>query len=159
MTDLKSQKRMASKALKCGVSRVFIEPSRINDAAEAITMHDIRALIKDGIIKTLPKKGASSFRKKKTAAQKKKGRRKGFGSRKGHVAGSKKRKWMSSIRALRKQLKELRDSGKIERSAYRKLYYKSKSGFFRSRSHMMIYIERNDMMKKKESSEKEVANP
>ncbi len=35
--DLKNQKRMAAGILKCGGSRVKINPNRISDVADAIT--------------------------------------------------------------------------------------------------------------------------
>lgn len=146
---LKTQRSIAARVLKCGRSRVWFEPGRINDIAEAITARDVRGLIKDGIIKALPKKGTSGFRKRKIASQKKKGRRRGWGSRKGHHAGEKKKHWMRTIRALRSQLRQLRSENRIEKKTYRTLYLKSKSGFFRSRAHLMTYIERNEMIKKK----------
>ena len=148
MTELKSQKAMAARVLKCGMTRVWISPENIADVEEAITAEDIRALIKDGVISAKPKKGNSNFRRKKIAAQKKKGRRRGRGSRKGNVAGEKKRAWISRIRAIRKLLRELKAGGRIDGKTYRSMYTKSKSGIFRSRSHTMIYLERNGLLRK-----------
>lgn len=149
MTDLKSQRNMASRILKCGKSRIWFEPSRIADIEEAITAEDIRRLVNDDVIKLLPKKGLSSFRKKKAAEQKAKGRRKDKGSRKGslgtRVRG--KKLWIKRIRVLRKMLKELEAEGKIEKNIYRKLYRTAKSGYFRSRVHMMSYIEKSELLK------------
>ncbi|MBI2172683.1 MAG: 50S ribosomal protein L19e [Candidatus Aenigmarchaeota archaeon] len=147
--DLKSQKNMASKVMKCGKSRVWIDPARIADASDAITLADIRKLISDGVIKKLPEKGQGSFRAKKTASQKKKGRRKGRGSRKGSAKTRlpKKKTWMKKIRAIRKLIKHLKSEGKIDNRSYRDVYVKSKSGFFRSKSHVMIYLERNNLLK------------
>ena len=147
---LKTQKRIAARVMKCGQSRVWFDPERVNDIAEAITAADVRRLVKDGVIRAEQKKGVSTFRKKKIMLQKQKGRRRGHGSRKGHVAGEKKQYWMRTIRALRKQLQQLRKEGSIEKKTYRELYMKSKSGLFRSRAHLMTYIERNNLMKKKE---------
>ncbi|MBI2076557.1 MAG: 50S ribosomal protein L19e [Candidatus Aenigmarchaeota archaeon] len=157
MTDLKSQRDMASRILKCGKSRVWFEPSRIADIEEAITAEDIRRLVSDDVIKLLPKKGLSSFRKKKAAGQKSKGRRKNKGSRKGSL-GTRvpaKKLWVKRIRVLRKMLKELVAEGKLEKKTYRKLYRTAKSGYFRSRVHMMSYIEKNDMLKKSEKQKSE----
>lgn len=152
--NLKSQKNVAARILKCGQTRVWFDPSRINDISEAITAADIKKLIKDGVIKAIPKKGNSNYRKKYIAQQKKKGRRKGKGSRKGRLGTRypKKRTWIKKIRPIRKLLKELRDSGQIEKSVYRKLYLESKSGFFRSKSHIMTHLERNDLIKKREKN-------
>ena len=45
-------------------------------------------------------------------------------------------------------LKELKSTGKVDNRTYRDLYTKSKSGYFRSKSHVMIYLERNSLLKK-----------
>ncbi len=147
---LKTQRNVAARLLKCGKSRVWFDPEKIRDIEEAITAQDVRRLVKDGLIQALPKQGLSNARKKKIALQKSKGRRRGPGSRKGHHAGERKKHWMRTIRAIRSQLKQLRNEEKIEKNIYRKLYMKSKSGFFRSRAHLMTYIERNNMLKTKE---------
>lgn len=148
MAGLRSQKAMASRLLKCGLSRVWIDPGRMADVEESITAADIRSLIKDGVIVARPKKGTSSYRRKKIAGQKRKGRRRGRGSRKGNVAGMKKRIWMTRIRAIRKLLRQLKAEEKIDGRTYRIMYVKSKSGIFRSKSHVMIYLERNNLIKK-----------
>jgi large subunit ribosomal protein L19e len=148
MAELRSQKTMASRILKCGITRVWIDPQRIADVEEAITAEDIRGLVRDGVISAKQKKGNSNFRKKKITAQKKKGRRRGRGSRKGNVRGQAKRTWINRIRAIRKLLRELKADKKIDGKTYRMMYIKSKSGIFRSRSHVMIYLERNNLIKK-----------
>jgi len=146
---LKLQRRVASRILKCGASRVWFDPVRVTDVEEAITSRDIRTLIKDGVIKALPKTGISRFRKQKIAQQKRKGRRKGVGSRKGKIGGrfDKKKAWMNRIRSQRKLLKELRDSGRMEKKTFRKIYRVCKSGFFRSRSHLLNYLEKEGLVK------------
>ncbi len=147
--DLKSQKRISSRIMKCGISRVWLDPSRINDISNAITAADIKKLIGEGVIKAERKKGISSLRKKKIMLQKKKGRRKGPGKRKG-AFGSRtpsKRAGMVRIRSIRKSLKELRDIGKVSRAEYRQLYKKASGGFFHSKAHLNIYLERSGMLK------------
>lgn len=141
------KKKVAARILKCGESKVWFDPSRINDISQAITSDDIRKLINDDVIKKMPKHGISSYRKKKLMRQKKKGRRKGIGSRKGSV-DVRKDVWMKRIRTMRKMLKELRDNNKIEKKTYRNLYMISKSGFFRSKNHLMIYLEKNNLLRK-----------
>ncbi|MFH0832666.1 MAG: 50S ribosomal protein L19e [Candidatus Aenigmatarchaeota archaeon] len=142
------QKKIAARILKCGVSRIWFDPSRISDILQAITAADIRKLINDGVIKKKPKTGVSNYRKKIAMKQKKKGRRKGTGTRKGHASGTRKMLWVKRIRVLRKTLKGLHDSNKIDKKTYRKLYMTSKSGFFRSRNHLLTYIEKNNLLKK-----------
>ena len=149
---LKSQKNIASRILKCGTTRVWLDPAREGDISEAITAEDVRSLIKEKIIRVLPKKGLSSFRKKKKALQKSKGRRKGHGSRKGkaNARNSTKKVWIKNIRGMRRKLKDLRDSKAIEIDTYKNVYKKSKGGFFRNKNHMVSYLERNNMLKVKE---------
>ncbi len=154
MTDLRSQKMLSARILKCGVSRVWFDPSRANDIAEAITSDDIRRLVKDGVIAALPKTGNSSYRIKKNNAQKKKGRRKNKGSRKGSLETRQHRKenWMKRIRSIRKLLVEMKMQGMIDGKVYRSMYIKSKSGLFRSKSHVTIYLERNNLLKNSEKN-------
>jgi len=151
------QKVIASKVLKCGKSRVWIDPVRLNDVEDAITTEDVRRLIKDGIIKALPKRGISSFRRAKMVKQKRKGRGKGYGSRKGS-AGARtpsKAQWMKRIRAIRRLLRELRKQDVIEKRTYRNMYMVAKSGFFRSKSHLVTHLERNNLLKKDIAKETE----
>ncbi|KHO48317.1 MAG: 50S ribosomal protein L19, large subunit ribosomal protein L19e [archaeon GW2011_AR5] len=141
---------MAAKIMKCGESRIWLDPTRLADIEEAITSADVRRLIKDGVIARKPKQGLSSFRKNKIAAQKKKGRRRNRGSVKGKKGTRlhKKKTWMKTIRSLRKLMVELKATGKVDNKTYRDLYTKSKSGYFRSKSHIMIYLERNNLLRK-----------
>ncbi len=148
--NISTQRRIAADVLDCGIDRVWIDPENLDKVKFAITKDDIRALIKEGIIVKKQKKGISSGRSKKLKEQKRKGKRKGQGSRKG-AAGArtpKKRKWINTIRPLRHTLKELREDGSIEVSTYRKLYRMAKGGAFRSKNHMKLYIEDHDLLNK-----------
>ena len=143
MTDLKNQRRMAAQLLKCGVNRVWMDPDRINEIEKAVTKSDIRVLINGKAIKAKQKKGISKGRKRFVMRQKKKGRRKGAGSRKGakYARLPKKEKWIKTIRPLRALLRQLRDEEKISRSVYRKYYRKAKGGEFRSRHHLKTHLQ------------------
>ena len=46
MSDLSLQKRLAAEILGVGESRIWIDPNRIEDVADAITREEIRGLIK-----------------------------------------------------------------------------------------------------------------
>ena len=144
---LRNQKRVAARIMKCGVTRVWINPERIKDAQEAITGQDIRRLVNDGIIKKLPKQGLSSYRRNKIRLQKKKGRRQGIGKRKGHAGDRKKRSWIKRIRVLRRTLKELKQKERITNKTYWKMYRTAKSGFFRSKAHLISHLEKNELLK------------
>ena len=91
----------------------------------------------------------NSYRSKKLAEQKKKGKRKGRGSVKGakKARNPKKQEWMTTIRALRKDLKEMRDANEIDATTYRKLYKMAKGGAFRSKSYMKTYARDHDLIK------------
>jgi large subunit ribosomal protein L19e len=136
------QKRLAAKVLKVGVNRVWIDPTKREDVEKAITKWDIRRLIMRGIVKALPEK---------IHKPKEKSRRKGTGRRKGgkYSIVPRKRRWISTIRPLRRLLKELKLSGQIDNQTYKRMRLLSKGGMFRSRSHIMTYLEQHDMIKKK----------
>ena len=140
--DLKNQKRMAAEILKCGVNRVWIDPSRMEEAGNCITRADIRSAIDSGIIKAKPKNGTSYGRIRHAAAQKAKGKRKGPGSRKGtdNARVPSKRRWISTIRPIRAELKQLRDEGKITPSVYRMYYRKAKGGVYKSRRNLRMHM-------------------
>ncbi len=140
--DLTFQKRLAADILKCGISRVYIDPKALSEVEEAITRADVRMLIKRGLIKKLPKKGNSRGRIKKRQAQLRKGLRNGPGSRKGtkYARLSRKERWIKTIRALRDELRKLKKEGKIDRRTYRKYYLYAKAGMFKSRAHLLLHL-------------------
>jgi len=142
MTDLTHQRRMAAEILKCGVNRVWMDPDRCEEIAKAVTRGDIRVLIDGGAIKKKPVKGISRGRKRKMLLQKRKGRRKGPGSRKGGANARlpRKRRWVSTIRAIRTYLKQLRDEGKIDRHTYRIYYRRAKGGVYKSKAHLKTHL-------------------
>jgi large subunit ribosomal protein L19e len=143
MSDVASQKRIVASVLKCGVNRVWFDPSRLSDIENAISREDLRALITDGAIKARQKKGVSRGRARARIAQRSYGHRKGPGKRKGAAGARKPSKtaWVQKIRAIRKVLVELRTAGTIDRHLYRILYRKAAGGQFRSVAHMKAQME------------------
>lgn len=142
MPDLSNQRRMAATLLKCGQGRIWIDPSRQEDLADAVTRKDIRGAIKAGVIRRLPAAGTSRGRARKLAEERRKGRHQGPGSRRGSPASriSKKERWMRRIRAQRSLLAELRGQKKIPAGVYRAFYQKAKGGMFRSRAHLLLNL-------------------
>jgi large subunit ribosomal protein L19e len=138
------QKKLAAQILKVGKSRVWLDPSKEKDIEAAITKVDVRKLIQKGYIKALPEKLHKPKERKK--------KKRGPGSKKGAKGAilPGKRRWIQTVRPLREMLKELRDSGKIDRPTYRMLYRLVKGGTFRSRAHLRIYLEQHDLLKKGE---------
>ena len=144
MSGFTTQRRLAASELNIGESRVWInpDPEVAGLLGDAITREDIRAQIQEGHIKAKPKKGNSRGRIRAKNAKRAYGHCKGPGHRRGAKGARSPRKelWMTKIRALRKRLRELRDTGQIDRHAYRLLYRKSKGGEYRSTAHMNSFI-------------------
>ena len=140
--NLSTQKRLAADVMKTGKNRIYFDPSRLNDIQEALTKDDIRKLVNDRVIQKKPKLGVSKSRFRKSLIQKRKGRRKGEGSREGKSTArlSRKRKWINLVRSQRDLIKELKDKKIINNKVYRGLYRKVKGGYFRSRRHIKLYL-------------------
>ena len=79
--QITNQKKMAAQLLKCGVHRVWINPSYLDQVAQSVQKEDIREAIDNGWIKAKAIQGTSRVRALKRQNQKKKGRRKGQGKR------------------------------------------------------------------------------
>lgn len=145
---LRVQKRLAAQVLNCSPKRVWFDEDRLEDIKQAITKHDIRLLVGDGAIKEKPMNSTSQVRTRKLKIQKRKGRRKGPGSKKGkyNARVNTKDTWMNKVRVQRQFLKELALKKIITRTAFRELYLKSKGGYFRSRRHIKLFLEEHEEM-------------
>jgi len=150
--DLSLQKRLAAEVLGVGESRIWIDPSRADEVADAITREDIRKLIKEGVIRVKPVHGNSRARWKERHEQRKKGRRRGPGKRKGVKTARMDRKeaWMARIRKIRRYLKYLRDRGIIDRKTYRRLYRLAKGGVFHSLAALRTYMIERGILKEQQ---------
>ena len=148
--SLKNQRRLAADVLNVGVNRVWIDPELADEVGAAITRQEIRKLIKDGTIKIVPERSISRGRAREQAAKKRAGRRRGPGTRKGgkHSVVSRKERWMSRIRALRKRLRTLRERRIITVSNYRMLYSKAKGGEFRNIAELERYINEKNLRRR-----------
>ncbi|MGF3522388.1 MAG: 50S ribosomal protein L19e [Candidatus Bathyarchaeia archaeon] len=151
MTNLTNQRRLAAEIMKVGRNRVWIDPTRISDVESAITREEIRKLVHEKVIATLPIQGVSRGRAKTIQAKKRRGRRKGPGSKSGtpRAVISKKDAWMTKIRSLRRRLRELKNSRIITESNYRELYMIAGSGRFSSIADLERYIKAHDMWRKR----------
>lgn len=147
--DLGMQRRMAAEILKAGSHRIWFDEADLDEITGAVTREDIKRLINRGSIQLKQVKGTSRARANKIRLQKEKGRRRGHGTRKGakHAKVSSKRRWIKTIRPIRKRLKELRDSNAIDRSVYRKTYMMAKGGMFRSKAYLESYLKEHKMMR------------
>lgn len=134
---------MAAEILGVGEERVWINPERLEDVEAAITREDIKRLIHEGVIRKVREKGVSRARARIIREKKKRGKRRGAGSRSGSVKARSDvdRVWVEKIRALRRRLHELKEKRVITTRVYRQLYLKAKAGVFRSISDLHRYIE------------------
>jgi len=135
---MKTQKRLAADLMKVGIHRVRTSPDAASDIAMAITREDVRKLISKGQIYALPTNSTSKGRIRKVAAQKKKHRQSGHGTRKGakNARNNKKTQWITRVRSLRKDLRAQKKSGKIDKHTYRTLYHTVKSGVIKNKAHL-----------------------
>jgi large subunit ribosomal protein L19e len=151
MTNLRNQRRLASAILGIGQNRVWIDPARVEDVEGAITREEVRKLIHEKIIQTLPEKSISRARAKTLLEKKRKGRRQGPGSfgGSGKAAVSKKDAWMLKIRSLRKRLRELKASRVITETTYTQYYRMAGSGRFNSIADLERYLKGHDLWRKR----------
>ncbi len=151
MTNLTSQRRLASQILKIGQNRVWIDPERMDDVEGAITREEVRKLIHEKIIDSLPEKGVSRSRAKIIREKKLKGRRSGPGSitGAGYAKVTKKEAWMKKIRSLRRKLRELKASRIITEKTYSQYYRMAGSGRFQSIAELERNLKANDLWRKR----------
>lgn len=148
--DVSAQRKLAARLLKVGRNRIWIDPNRLDDVAMAIRREDVRRLIREGAIRSLPLKGISRARAKELHEKRKRGLRSGPGSRKGKRTAtlSGKERWMIKIRAIRRHLKILRARRIIRPSDYRRLYRLAKGGMFPSIRRVDQYIQDQKMKRR-----------
>lgn len=145
--ELDKIKRLAAQILKSGENKVWINPEEAEKAKEAMTKEDVRALIKEGIIKKRKDNAQSRGRARKLSEKKSKGRKKGKGKRKGTKKArvEKKKAWMGKVRAQRKTLKKYKKE--LDTSVYRKAYSRITGGFFRGKKHVESFIGKGEEKK------------
>ena len=130
MKTLRSQRRLSSYVLGAGRNRVWFDPLRIKDIQDALTRSDIEELIKDNAIKAKKKsvkKTKHKKRKKNVAHVKKK-------------LNFRKRDYMLRIRKLRKFIKNMKNSRKINREEFYQLRKMAKSGQFPDLRHLIEHM-------------------
>ena len=142
-------RRLAADIMNVGQSRVKISPDALKEAEGALTRSDVRGLIDKGVITKAKIKGRKSAAKKK---------RRGKGSRKGSLANQKKL-WMQKLRSQRKLLAMLVEAGALKKKDKRSIYGKVKSGIFRNKKAMMLYLKENSYIAEDYEVPKTVGKP
>jgi large subunit ribosomal protein L19e len=140
--NLRAQRRIAAEILKVGKNCIRIDPEREDDVSMAITRSDIRTIIHEKGITARYERGVSRSRARVLHEKKKRGKRKGPGSRKGKKTTyvPRKQAWIQRIRPQRRYLRRLRARRIITVTNYRKLYRWASSGMFRSVAHLEFFI-------------------
>lgn len=146
--DLSYQKKLAAEILGVGESRIKFDISAIDRIEGAVTKEEIRRLIKEGVIYAEYAKSNSRGRWREFHEERKAGRHRGQGKRKG-TKGARtdpKRLWINRIRKIRRYLKWLRDNGVIDKKTYRLLYRKAKGGAFDSLASLKRYMKDQNIL-------------
>ena len=151
MTNLTSQRRLAAQILKIGQNRIWINPEFMDDVESAITREEVRKLIHERVILSMPENGVSRSRAKVIRSKKAKGRRSGPGSitGAGYAKVTKKEAWMIRIRSLRRKLRELKASRTITEDTYSQYYRMAGSGRFQSIAELERNLKANDLWRKR----------
>ena len=120
MVSLKNQRRLVAEILKIGKSRVWIDPEKTEDVEGVITKVELRKLVHEGTIKTLPEKGVSKGRSRLLHNKRKRGLKRGAGTREGNKKARTPEKmiWKNRIRALREYLRNLKSRRIIQDDIY-----------------------------------------
>ena len=149
--SLKNQRRLAAEVLKIGQSRVWIDPEKTEDVEGVITRVEIRKLVHEETIKVLPENGVSRGRARSLHDKRKRGLKRGAGTREGKKTARtpEKKAWEKRIRAIREHLSDLKGRRIIQNDAYRKLYLVAKGGMFSSISNVDQYIESHKLARRR----------
>lgn len=148
---LRNQRRLAAEVMKVGENRVWVDPEKIDDVEGVITRAEIGKLVHEGTIRARPESGVSRARAKILSDKKKRGLKRGVGSRQGKKTARtpEKKTWESRIRAIRAHLKILKDRRVIQKDVYRKLYLMAKGGAFSDTSRVEQYIDAHRLARRR----------
>merc|ERR1712087_820515 len=160
MVSLKLQKRLAASVLKCGERKIWLDPNEVNEISLANSRRNIARLHRDGLIIKKPTIVHSRARANAWLEAKRKGRHTGHGKRRGTANARLPFKvlWMRRTRVLRRLLKKMRDSKKIDKHIYHNLYMLAKGNQFKNKRVLLETIHDMKAVQAKEKAIKEQAD-
>jgi len=147
--DVSLQKELAAEILGVGKDRIWIDPKKLDEVSKALTKEDVRRLIKEGIIKVKEVEGQSRYWSIVLHEKRKKGRRRGYGSRKGKKSArlDEKTQHILKVRAMRRFIRILKMKNIIDKKTYKQLYKLIKGGMFRSKKHILLWLKEKAILK------------
>ncbi|MGC8628846.1 MAG: 50S ribosomal protein L19e [Candidatus Micrarchaeia archaeon] len=137
---IKFAKRAASEILHRGEKAIRIKEHALEDARKALTRDDIRKLISQGDIYAVLPKHNLSRHGKLLKEKRAKGRKRGYGKRKGTRKARAGRIWERKVRSQRLLLKRLKETGKIDNKTFTRFYLAIKGNAFPDKRSLLLHL-------------------
>ncbi len=138
---IKFVKRVASEMLGRGVRAIRIKDSALEEAKRALTKDDVRKLIKEGSIYAEPEKHNLSLHGKLLKVKREKGRKRGYGKRRGTAKARAGRVWEKKVRSQRLLLRKLKEMKKLDNKTFNRFYALIKGNAFPDKRSLLLHLD------------------